>query len=355
MATTLYFDESGYTGYDLLNPDQPIFVVASTTLTNAESGAILRDAFPRYQGAEFKFSRVWNRPRYRRELIDFSRAIGNVADQIFVYWCEKKFTALTKIVDILVEPLVYDAGYDFYAEGFNRGYVNMLHFALMGFAEPSLYDVLVRTYDRFSRAPSPETLAELKWYLRLIANSCGDELRPFLDMIAAGAELYEDYHSLDQQRASNDIHVTCVLTSVYFWRTHLPDEFEIVQDASSHFFRQIDRWEQITSSDVMPGIVTSGDGREVHFPLRVTATHSGDSAASFSLQLCDLIAGLAAKLKNPSERDADFLREISLAGFGELQSDGIRPEFSFIEGEPAIRAGGDSIDQFLQIISNRRQ
>ena len=59
---TIYFDESGYTGYDLLNSDQPIFSVASSDIDDGEAHAILRDSFPNYQGAEFKFSRLWKPP-----------------------------------------------------------------------------------------------------------------------------------------------------------------------------------------------------------------------------------------------------------------------------------------------------
>lgn len=41
MATkTLYFDESGYTGYNLLDPAQPVFAIASTgVLANTSAAA----------------------------------------------------------------------------------------------------------------------------------------------------------------------------------------------------------------------------------------------------------------------------------------------------------------------------
>ena len=45
--TTLYFDESGQTGTNLLDPDQAFFSVCSTDLDEAEGRRILRDHFPR--------------------------------------------------------------------------------------------------------------------------------------------------------------------------------------------------------------------------------------------------------------------------------------------------------------------
>ena len=72
-------------------------------------------------------------------MVVLSELIGEVAERVFSYVCDKKFTALTKVLDTLAEPIAYDTGYDFYAGAFNRGYVNMLHFALCEFAEPDTF------------------------------------------------------------------------------------------------------------------------------------------------------------------------------------------------------------------------
>ena len=44
-AADAFFDESGYTGDDLLNPDQPAFVLAATTLSDKEAAALLSEHF----------------------------------------------------------------------------------------------------------------------------------------------------------------------------------------------------------------------------------------------------------------------------------------------------------------------
>jgi hypothetical protein len=56
---TLYFDESGFTGYNLLDPVQPIFIVASTDITDDRAADVLKDSLPRYQGEEYKFTNIW--------------------------------------------------------------------------------------------------------------------------------------------------------------------------------------------------------------------------------------------------------------------------------------------------------
>jgi hypothetical protein len=53
---TLHFQESGYTGYNLLDPEQPTFAIASTDFESDMAEKILRDSFPDYQGEEFTLS-----------------------------------------------------------------------------------------------------------------------------------------------------------------------------------------------------------------------------------------------------------------------------------------------------------
>jgi hypothetical protein len=49
---TIYFDEAGYTGYNLLDSVQPIFVIASVDIEEQLASEILQSSFPKYQGGE---------------------------------------------------------------------------------------------------------------------------------------------------------------------------------------------------------------------------------------------------------------------------------------------------------------
>lgn len=99
MTKTLYFDESGWTGFDFLNADQPVFVVSSSDIPEETAAEILRASFPRYQGAEFKFSNIWRSPRNRPGFIDFADAVGQHEGHIFSWVTIKRFAIVTKIVD----------------------------------------------------------------------------------------------------------------------------------------------------------------------------------------------------------------------------------------------------------------
>ena len=103
MTTTIYLDESGFTGEDLYNPDQRFFTIASTIVGEGEAREILARCFPRYQGDEYKFTNIWKRERSREGLRALAAEIPKFEDRAFVWIIDKRFCLLTKMVDYLVE------------------------------------------------------------------------------------------------------------------------------------------------------------------------------------------------------------------------------------------------------------
>lgn len=163
---TIYFDESSFTGYNLLDPAQPIFTIANADVAEERARDILRASFPRYRGAEFKFSNIWSSGS-RADLLKFAAHLEEFGERSFVYVVDERFAVLTKAVDFLIEPYMTDAGYDFYDDGFCWKYSNFIHYGLTELASPAL----LTHYQAFSRNPTPDTLATLRSQLRLMATS----------------------------------------------------------------------------------------------------------------------------------------------------------------------------------------
>ena len=80
---TIYFDESGFTGYNLLDPDQPVFAVASADIEDARAEEILRSSFPHNRADEHHFTRIWRSRRQRNGLRAFCNNLHEVADACF--------------------------------------------------------------------------------------------------------------------------------------------------------------------------------------------------------------------------------------------------------------------------------
>jgi len=88
----LFLDESGFTGEDLFNRDQPVFVLATVFLPEDECQTIKQDFFGRIQATELKHSELRKRPRSQRMVLDFMRHFVRRAEII-------KFSILHKRYD----------------------------------------------------------------------------------------------------------------------------------------------------------------------------------------------------------------------------------------------------------------
>lgn len=352
---TIFFDESGFTGYNLLDPAQPVFSIASADISEARAEEVLRTSFPRYRGEEFHFTNIW-RSGNKEGLRRFCNHLHEVADVSFCYVTDKRFAVLTKIMDYLVEPAITDAGYDFYDEGFCWRYSNYVYFGLTQFAPPELLDSLLRFYQEFSRNPTRSTLSKLQFRLRLMASSTEEPIQMFLDQMATGAELFERHSNLDDFRSTNNLQTSTMIALIGHWRQVHSEDFAVVHDASSSFLRDRAMWEAITSAE-NPGVaLQAGDGSFVEYPLRVVSTEAMDSRESRAIQFCDVLAGLAAKHFNPDlgDNDRDFMNELVDEGLGEISSNRLVPSTEFpIRIPPKRLQGPDVVDQMAEILRGR--
>lgn len=239
-SRSLYFYESGFTGYNLLDKRQPTFAIASTDLDSCLAKSILSDVFPGYQGDEFKFLKLWKSKRQRSRFPDFGRRMSAHSDRIFIWRVDKKFAVLTKLIDYLIEPAASEAGFDFYADGFSLNYTNYVHFGLTHFVPDALHFELLQAYQNFSRNPTHRNLYVLHLDLERLAAEVGEPMRQFIELMALGARHFTQYFSVESFGGSDELQLTSMVAIVGYWRSLYTEDFEITHDASSNFFHRMD-------------------------------------------------------------------------------------------------------------------
>jgi hypothetical protein len=120
----LFIDESGYTGPDLVNRDQPVFVRASTVLTGEEANELITTCFPSQKtGRELKHSRLSWTKKGRAELIEFFNRVPK--EKIGFFCVHKEFTLWAYLSDFWLEPMAYADGINLYDQGANIALANM--------------------------------------------------------------------------------------------------------------------------------------------------------------------------------------------------------------------------------------
>jgi hypothetical protein len=83
-----------------MNPASPVttcsirrsrsFAIASSNIDEKRAEEILRTLFPRYRGAEFKFSNIWG-SNHRGGLVTFARYLHEFEGWSFIYMADKRF------------------------------------------------------------------------------------------------------------------------------------------------------------------------------------------------------------------------------------------------------------------------
>jgi hypothetical protein len=183
-----------------------------------------------------------------------------------------------------------------------------------------------------------------------MAASCAEQVQIFLEQMALGASSFERFQGLSAFKGSDEIQITSLFASIAHWRRHFPEDFSVVHDASSNVARSREIWERATNIDVPPQFHPAGDGGMVEFPLRVVSTTHVDSRQNYAVQLCDILAGLAARHFDSRIEggDRDLLNAAVEAGLGAIDYNGVRPDFVFPDHIPPRRLDGPDVVERLR-------
>jgi hypothetical protein len=346
-------DESGFTGDDLLEDGQPHFVIASTLIGEEEAEQILKRCFPRYQGPEIKFKVLWRRREvHRRGLQALAAELPMLADRIFLFIVDKRFSLLAKMFDYLVEPGFRARGYDFYADGYSMKYMNTVHRDVLAAGGAEIYGRSTALWNEFARHPSEATFADLKSYLAHAAATTIHPISTIFGMLHHGTRFFEALNPMIEDfTGTNEIQVTSILSSVTHWRQRISGDLRVIHDESTSFDSQRHLWSAIVRDDYISPL-QQANGTIVQLPLRVISTAGVQSKDSPAIQLADVIAGLGAKFAvafDPVRRDP-FLLDLVERGAGPLISGGVRPHEDYANGGVPRANGPDALDVMTGLI-----
>lgn len=122
----IYFDEAGNSGQNLLDSDQPIFVMASVNFTEDEAKKILAPI--ETASNEFHFIKL---KKYRKQQLQVIKALNNkliTSKCVKILYYDKRYSLIAHLVDQLIETSFYHIGLDLYKKGLNLTYTNSIYF-----------------------------------------------------------------------------------------------------------------------------------------------------------------------------------------------------------------------------------
>lgn len=343
---TVYMDESGFTGEDLLCPEQPIFVHVSTTLTDAECAALHEEHFTGTQGHELKHKNLSKRPSGQNRVAGLINSVRELK-KCTVWACHKEFTLLTYLVDLWVEPAMRQDGIDLYKDGGNLGLCNMAYYCLRAFQGDQFLRGHLR---RFQHMMISRTMKSYREFWRELYRDYDRTDKRTKDILVyfLGGEMKLGPSQLREiPRRALDPALTTVAETCGYWRKGTDAPITLVHDKSSSLAKDRWLWDLLASPDIEPRTIGI-PGREAVYPLNVVQTRFQDSRTHLQLQICDLIAGATAMwcrqfIVLPTKKE--YVKQLGNAGIESLRIGAIWPEFA-VDPEKLGRKGwsGESVD-----------
>jgi hypothetical protein len=143
-------DEAGFTGNNLLNPDQPLFSYASHDLTLAEADGLVRRVRAKHpvQMPELKAAKLLKTPRGRALIGD---VLCELEGRYIVTLYDKRYSLAAKLFEYLFEPVLQSNNALFYRHNFHR-FVAMFFFMLM---RDKSVEGLAHEFEAFMRSLDP--------------------------------------------------------------------------------------------------------------------------------------------------------------------------------------------------------
>ena len=306
---TVSVDESGYSGCDLLDPPQPVFVLATHDIAEQEARDLKDKHFGFVKASALKFSELSRKKsgagatslsRQQRAIVDFIADMsGTHAGRFIPFIIHKPFALICKLVDAVVETSFFDSGIDLYEGGGNLILSNAIYWFSLSEVEPTYQSAMLRAIQNLFYNPTVQTqirlLAVLDYCTGVMVGprkaGAVSECLGIPQMALAGFS-QSDMNLLSK----NDLRVTfpTTLSVMSRWGERHCGGFDVIHDQSSALLKNFELWAKATSKDV-PQATVGMDRRTMQYPIGVSKTEFASDEDYAGLQLADIVAGAFAR------------------------------------------------------------
>lgn len=295
MTTPIFIDESGWTGDNLISSEQPVFVVASHQIPEAECRLLIDTYFSHIKANEIKHSDIRKRKRSQQGMLDLVKEIKHSKLPIATYIVHKRFALLQRFFDYLVEPVMHVHGLRPYDKAFNIRATSAAFVGLPIILGDRFMDDLLALFEKVARERSRAHLAEMWKVLQDARTLKPGPHNQMLDLLLV-AKPYGLHHLDMLPDNALDVAFSVVVALMAHWRQLSDGPFELIHDETTALAKYHSLWEWLSSPEQQTATLGFGDYRDMILPLNVSRTIFARSCDYAGLQLADLLAGATKEI-----------------------------------------------------------
>lgn len=284
-------DESGYTGFDLLNSEQRFQGATAVAISDDEAARLIREYFPRLQAPELKYHALARRPGYRQPLLELQRAVLS-QHKCVTYISDKRFLLLLMLLDYAAEPFYYERDLDFYEDGQNYALASLLYTTGPTLLGKEAFDDLLAAFQKAVKEKSREALSALVTAARKLN---WQELPEALGPLALASP--ECLSAIATPGVSTDAAMVVLQSLITRMELMTEGPYRVEHDQSKNLLtyhdllqRYIDHQNEVEFRQTQIA--------SIHFPLKMSSVTQVDSKTSPAVQIADVMIGAAIEAAN---------------------------------------------------------
>ncbi|RUV71553.1 MAG: hypothetical protein EOR26_25710 [Mesorhizobium sp.] len=285
-------DESGYTGYDLLNPDQRFQGATAIAISNEDATRLIKEYFPKLHVTELKYRNLSRRSANHPQLLGLQRDL--LRDyKCVTYVCDKRFLLVLMFLDYAVEPYYYERGFNFYENGQNYALASLLYSAGPTILGKEEFDALLAAFQRAVKQKTPGSLRDLV----LAARKTGwRELPEALGPLAQYAAP-ECLDAIATPGVNTDAALVVLQSLISRMEVMADGPYRVEHDQSKNLLSYHELLQRLIDHDEVAEFRQSAIA-SLKFPLQLTEVNQVNSRSSPAVQLADVMIGAAIEAAN---------------------------------------------------------
>lgn len=285
-------DESGYTGYDLLNPNQRFQGAAANAISDQDAARLISEHFPKLQAPELKYSTLSRRATNFPRLLSLQRDLLTNYKCV-TYVCDKRYLLLLMFVDYAVEPFYYEKGINLYENGQNYAMASLLSVTGPTLLGRVAFDRLLVSFQHAVKEKTPEALNALVFAAR------ATEWRKLPEVLGPLAQYAapECLSAIATPAVNTDATLVVLQSLISRMEVMADGPYRVEHDQSKNLLTYHDLLQQFINHDQKIEFRQT-EITTLKFPLKIAKVTQVDSKSSPAVQLADVMIGAAIEAVN---------------------------------------------------------
>ena len=343
---TIYIDEAGNTGSNVLNCNQPYFVLSAVHFTDAE--LVQLQKYIMYD-KELHFVEMKKSIKGRNTIkLILQHSLMN-EEHISFEFIDKQFCIYAQIVDMTIEPVFHFIyGNDLYKKRGNIILANCLYVFCKNHPNQDIVKAFLYSFEDMMRNQTEESINNFYLNVETLSDISDESLTNILQCISSSRNILE-HVLIEDNKSCLDTTVTSLLCMVDHWFKKFGTRMNVITDDSKQIkagLNMIKHLSKIPRKQQLVGY----DTRKHIFPLPINSISMVNSNLNFGVQLADLIASSFSFVwSDVTSKYKIFQNELKSLPFFKLKGYSLQPATAaYLSQEVDDSSDSSPIDYIIQ-------